>query len=108
MGFVPAAKQPLKEDPKKPSLYEGQRRRTLAMAERELFRNKILKGEYVRKDTVDKDFFRLGREIREGFDNLPSRLAAIVAAETDQQKCFDLIKAEVDQILEVLTRGRAA
>jgi len=96
------------EDPKKLSWHEGQRRRAVALAEKEEFGNKVRKKEYVKRDDVDKAFFRIGRQIREGLDNLPSRLAAILAAETDQQKVFDLLKAEVEQILEVLTRVETA
>ena len=61
-------------------------------------------GELVLQSKVDNDFFRLARTTRDGFLNLPSRTAALVASESDQHRCFDILQKEVLQILESLTR----
>jgi hypothetical protein len=44
-----------------------------------------------------------GRAMRYNFSNLASRCAGLVAAEKNQQKCFDILSGEVNQILEGLT-----
>jgi hypothetical protein len=59
-------------------------------------------GELVERAAVNAERFKTGREVREGCDNLAPRLAGLVAAESDQHKCFELIKQEVHQVLEAL------
>jgi hypothetical protein len=60
-------------------------------------------NELVRRSAVADREFRVGRRVRDGLQNLSSRLAGLVAAETSQQKCFELIEREVQQCLEGLT-----
>lgn len=86
------------------SLYEAQRRRTLAQAEREEFRAKELAGSLVRRDAVTKALFRMGREVRDGLENLPPRLSGILAAESDQEKIFALLSKEIQQVLSALSK----
>lgn len=80
-----------------------------SQAKKEEFRAKLVELEYeervgtlVRKDEVEKEQFRLGRLVRDGILNIPSRLAGILAAETDQRKVHDLLETELRQALEAL------
>ena len=85
-----------------PILAESQRRK-------EEFRAKLVELDYeervgtlVRKDLIEETAFRVGRLVRDGLLNIPSRLAGILAAETDQRKVHDLLEAEIRQVLEAL------
>lgn len=60
-------------------------------------------GELMERAEVYDTWFRGNRAIRDSFLNLPPRTAALVASESDQHKCFDILQAEVLQILEALT-----
>jgi hypothetical protein len=53
-------------------------------------------------DKVKAEAFRVGRLVRDAVLNVPSRLAGILAAETDQRKVHDLLEQELRQALEVL------
>jgi hypothetical protein len=90
------------EESSDPTIAEHQR-------EKEKWRAKLVELEYeervgtlVRKDEVEKEQFRLGRLVRDGILNIPSRLAGILAAETDQRKVHDLLETELRQALEAL------
>lgn len=85
------------------TLYAAQTRRTIAAAERDELRNKVIKGELVKREAVEKEWFKIGRQVRDNLMNLPSRLAGLVASERSQEKCFQIIEAEVRQALEPLT-----
>ena len=62
-------------------------------------------GELVDRRAVDSILFTGNRRVRDNFLNLPARTDALVAAESDRQKCFDILTLEVRQILEGLTDG---
>jgi hypothetical protein len=62
-------------------------------------------GELVRRDAVGKRVFAMNRSTRDNFLNLPSRTDALVAAESDRQRCFDILNKEVLQILTGLADG---
>lgn len=97
-------KPPADEPKGQVSLYEAQRRRTLAQAEREELKNKELAGELVRREVVEKELFRIGREVRDGLENLPARLSGILAAESNQDQIFAILTKELQQVLEVLAQ----
>lgn len=59
-------------------------------------------GTLVRKSDVEKEAFRVGRLVRDAILNVPSRLAGILAAESDQRKVFELLEKELRQALEAL------
>jgi hypothetical protein len=94
-----------------PILAESQRKK-------EEFRAKLVELEYeervgmlVRKSEVEKAAFRVGRLVRDAVLNVPSRLAGILAAESDQRKVHDLLEKELRQALEALAiddRGTVA
>lgn len=60
-------------------------------------------GQLVEKQKVEEATFRKGRLVRDGLLNIPSRLAGILAAETDQRRVHDLLEVEIRQVLEALT-----
>lgn len=80
-----------------------------SQAKKEEFRAKLVELEYeervgtlVRKSEVEKEAFRVGRLVRDAVLNVPSRLAGILAAESDQRKVHDLLEKELRQALEAL------
>lgn len=80
-----------------------------SQAKKEEFRAKLVELEYeervgtlVRKEDVEKESFRVGRLVRDAVLNVPSRLAGILAAESDQRKVHDLLEKELRQALEAL------
>jgi phage terminase Nu1 subunit (DNA packaging protein) len=102
------ANQPKQKPPKRKkrdgstTLYEEQRRRTAALALREELRNKKLQGELISKELVEREWFKLSRQVRDGLENIASRIAGLVAAERKQDKCFEIIDREIRQALEGL------
>jgi len=58
-------------------------------------------------DRVQKDWFEAGRRVRDGLLNLPSRLSGVFAAESNQDKIFDLFEKEVHQVLTALSPSAA-
>jgi len=65
-------------------------------------------GELVPVDRVRKDWFEAGRRVRDGLLNLPSRLSGVFAAESDQDKIFNLFTKEVHQVLTELSTRHAS
>lgn len=59
-------------------------------------------GKLVDKEKVEAEAFRVGRLVRDSMLNIPSRLAGILAAETDQRRVHDLLEKEIRQALEAL------
>lgn len=60
-------------------------------------------GQLVYRGTVEAEWFRVGRIVRDALLNIPSRIAGILAAESDQRKVHDLLEREIRQALEVLS-----
>lgn len=80
-----------------------------SQAKKEEFRAKLVELEYeervgnlLRRDEIEKEWFRRGRQVRDAVLNVPARLAGILAAESDQQKVRDLLETELRQALESL------
>jgi predicted acylesterase/phospholipase RssA len=59
-------------------------------------------AKFVDADEVKAAAFHKARIVRDALLNIASRLAPLVAAETDERACFDLIDREVRQALEDL------
>jgi hypothetical protein len=87
---------------KDPAFAEIQRRREHFRAEiaRLDFEERIQK--LTETDKVETEAFRVGRLVRDAVLNVPSRLAGILAAESDQRKVHDLLEAELRRALEAL------
>ena len=62
-----------------------------------------ISGDLVPLDRVQRDWFDAGRRVRDGLLNLPSRLSGPFAAESKQEKIFDLLTAEIDAALNELS-----
>lgn len=74
----------------------------LENAMREIKLRKIA-GELVPVLQVQKDFFEMGRRVRDGLLNLPSRLSGPFAAEPCQEKIFDSFSKEIHAVLMELS-----
>lgn len=96
-------KPPTDEPKGQVTLYEAQRRRTLAQAHREELRTRELEGSLVEQAAVKKAYFEIGRRVRDGLSNLPARVSGIFAAESDQHVIHTLLTKEIQQALEGLT-----
>ena len=60
-------------------------------------------GKLVERAAVERQVFTLCRRLRDQFLNLPNRIDALVAAEPDRHKCFDIVSREVRLILDNLS-----
>ena len=86
-----------------PSYSEARARKESALASLRELQLQERTGELVRRDAVSKAVFASNRAIRDQFMNLPARVSGLVAAETNQHKCFEILANEVRQILEDLS-----
>jgi hypothetical protein len=64
------------------------------------------KGILVRKDEVEREAFRLYRRLRDAAMNIPSRLAAQLAAETDEHRVFEILEGEIRSVFLSFAEGR--
>ena len=60
-------------------------------------------GSLVPVDRVQKDWYETGRRIRDALLNLPSRLSGPFAAESHQERIFDLFSKEIHAVLTELS-----
>lgn len=63
---------------------------------------KVEAGKFVDADEVNVAAFNKARIVRDALLNIASRLAPLVAAESNERACFDLIDREIRQALEEL------
>jgi hypothetical protein len=61
-------------------------------------------GKLIAADEVKIAAFRRARIVRDGMLNLPDRLAAVLAAETDVAKVHEVLSKEIRLILEEISR----
>lgn len=66
---------------------------------------KVEAGKFVDVDEVRIEAFNTGRQVRDALLNIPSRLSAVLAAETDERACFALLDREIREALIELTGG---
>jgi len=83
-----------------------------AKAVRETLTAKILQldyeektGKLVNADEVKVTWFNLARTIRDTLLNIPERISAELAAETDEFKVHKTLQNEIYKVLEVLSHG---
>ncbi|MEQ1794296.1 MAG: hypothetical protein ABL970_08910 [Nitrospira sp.] len=88
------------------SLKDERIRLTAAKAGQEELKLRSMRGELVLKESVYKETRKIGRAIRDGLENLPSRLAGPFAGESNQHKIFEMLGKEIRQTLEVLSDER--
>ena len=60
----------------------------------------LKQGEVVLVDEVKRAQFEIFRQLRDQLLNIPNRVAAILAAETDKQQCEAIVDTEIRQTLE--------
>lgn len=79
---------------------------TKARAIRENYLARLAKIEYeervgslVSKDEVQVASFNKFRQFRDGMLNIPDRVAAMLAAETDAAKCYEILSTEIRKAL---------
>lgn len=74
-------------------------------AEAELAELKLAeqRGELVRAADVRAAYAKLAAGLRESLLQIPARLAAVLAAESDQAKCHDALQLELHQVLAQVT-----
>lgn len=74
-------------------------------AEAELAELKLAeqRGELVRAADVRTAYAKLAAGLRESLLQVPARLAAVLAAETEQAKCHDTLQSELHNVLAQLT-----
>jgi len=63
-----------------------------------------LRGELVLASEVKTEMFNLARRTRDAIENIPSRIAAILAAESNEHKVKELLSTELKQALEGLSK----
>ena len=62
-----------------------------------------ISGDLVPVDRVKADWFYAGRRVRDALLNLPSRLSGPFAAESKQEKIFDVFTTEIHAVLNELS-----
>ena len=60
-------------------------------------------GYLLKKEDVEKDFFNVGRRVRDALLNIPDRISAELASITDTHVINDLLTVEISQALEELS-----
>ena len=63
---------------------------------------KVAEGKLVDRMNVEKREFETGRAIREELFNIPERCAGILAAESDQDKVYQILRKEITQSCSAL------
>jgi hypothetical protein len=84
----------------------GSHQYTKARAVREHYQARLVKLEFeertatlVSKEAVQSAAFDTFRQFRDRMLNIPDRVAAVVAAESDATKCFEILSVEVRKAL---------
>lgn len=120
---MPFAKPIYADSKTAPPLADGDQEKFIIaehQAKREYYKAELTKLEYeerikklVLAEDVDAEWFRLARVVRDALMNIPSRLAGVLASESDERKVNQLLEKELREALEVVTsrqsdRGQAA
>jgi hypothetical protein len=90
----------------------GQSQYSRARAVREHYQARLAKldfdertGSLVSKDEVQISAFNVARECRDHMLNIPDRLAAMVAAEPDAAKCYEILSTEIRKALDAFANA---
>jgi hypothetical protein len=67
-------------------------------------KHEINKGLWVKKADVADKAFKASRLMRDSFLNVPARISALVAAESEQSQCYRIINDEIKQALDEFIR----
>jgi phage terminase Nu1 subunit (DNA packaging protein) len=66
------------------------------------------RGELVAAAEVERQAFKRGRELRNAFESIPSRISAVLAAESDPHKVREILAGEIREVLLVLSNPSEA
>lgn len=67
-------------------------------------KHEINKGLWLKKADVADQAFRASRLMRDSLLNIPARVSALVAAESEQSQCYRIIHKEIKQALDEYIR----
>ena len=79
-------------------------RAATADAERKEIELAQLRGELVSTEEIKREAFNIARETRDAIENIPSRISAILAAESNEHQVKETLKNELRQALAGLSR----
>lgn len=84
------------------ALADVQREVAIERAQRLRFDNEVRRGRYMLVEDAQRTHFESARIVREGLLNLPSRLSAELAAESDERKIFTRLDEEIRAALSAI------
>lgn len=97
---------PASEDAAMTSYHVAKTLREAAEARIAQLRLAELRGELVRAQDINVELARIFATFRESMQQIPNRMAAILAVETDQARVHDLLDAEITGALLHLKRAQ--
>jgi hypothetical protein len=100
-----SADAPAADDAKGDDFWVSRARREQAEAELAELKLAEQRGELVRVSAVRSAYAKRAAALRESILQIPARLAAVLAAETDHAKCHDTLQAELHQVLAQVTEA---
>ena len=68
------------------------------------FKSEERKGLWVKKADVADKAFRAARLMRDSLLNIPARISALVASESEQSQCYRIVHDEIKQALDEFVR----
>lgn len=85
-------------------LEQAELREQKAKADKAEIEVKRLQGELISAEEVKAAAFERARLMRDTLENIPSRISASLAAETDEVRIKEIISKEINQALEEMSR----
>lgn len=67
-------------------------------------KHEINRGLWLKKSDIADKAFKAARLARDSFLNIPARVAALVSAESDQNRCYKIIHDEIKDVLNEFVR----
>jgi transcriptional regulator with XRE-family HTH domain len=104
-GRVPPAPPPVAGGGGDGDYWKSRARREEAEAELAELKLSEQRGELVRAADVRAAYAKKAAALREALLQIPARLAAVLAAETDHSKCHDTLQLELHQVLAQVTES---
>ena len=87
------------------TLLDAKRRKETALASLKELTLKERQGSLVSRSAVEKEWFKIGRSIRDNLMNIPDRVSGQCASLRDQDKIHSLLTQEIRLCLEGLANG---
>lgn len=100
--------KPDKESADGISLYEAQRRRTLAQAKQEEIKAQTLAGELVDRETINKEWIKTAAAIRNKLLAIPTKTAPLVLAVKTLPEVKRILEDQIYEALAELSTVRLA